>query len=333
VIQTSETRSDSAHSNPILLAIYREVRVGMVVVMVMLAAAVLVERISATRLQSALSEYYYTSAHSIFIAALLALSTLFFVYKGRNDTEDALLTLAGVCTFTAALVPQAWPVKLYGSNDLRDFNPQSVIQPNIWAIVIALVLGWSLLAWLHRRSPIQRTGRSLGGTLSLYFLRLVVAVGLITLIVPQFRPLFIANAHGVAGTLMIFSFIATAFCTAYVVGQQQESPHWRRYHWFYRVIAWVMLATLIGVVTAHLVNSNWLGDLFIIVLETLLILQFAAYWVVQTIELWDTPDPRHPLAERAPPQLSEVQTKSGRLREMKTEFAEARKEKNYQSLL
>jgi len=45
VIQTSETRSESAHSNPILLAIYREVRVGMVVVMVMLAAAVLVERI------------------------------------------------------------------------------------------------------------------------------------------------------------------------------------------------------------------------------------------------------------------------------------------------
>ncbi len=331
--QADETRSDRAHPNPILLAIYREVRVGMVVVMVMLAVAVLVERISATRWQTALSEYYYTSAHSIFIAALLALSTLFFVYKGRNDTEDALLTLAGVCTFTAALVPQAWPVTLYGPDDLKDYNPGPAIQPNIWAIVIALVLGWSLIAWQHRHSNIQRTRRSLGGTLSLYFLRLVVAVGLITLVVPRFRPWFIEYAHGVAGTLMIFSFIATAFCTAYVVGQQQDSPHWRRYHRFYRVIAWAMLATLIGVVTAHLVRPHLLGDLFIIVLETLLILEFAAYWVIQTIELWDTPDPRPPRPDDARHAPAEEPTKSGRLRGLRNELAEARREKKYMQLL
>lgn len=226
--RASETPSDRAHSTPTLLVIYRELRVAMVVVMVMLAAAVIAERRSATGWQSALSEYYYTSAHSIFIAALLALSTLFFVYKGRNDTEDALLTLAGVCTFTAALVPQQWPVKLYGPDGLKDYGPGPAIQPNIWAIVIALVLGWSLMLWQYRHSHSQRT-RSPGGTLSLYFLRLVVAVGLITLVVPCFRPLFLKYAHGVAGTLMIFSFIVTVFCTAYVVGQG-ESPHWRRYH-------------------------------------------------------------------------------------------------------
>ena len=53
----------------------------------------------------------------------------------------------------------------------------------------------------------------------------------------------------------------------------------------------VMLVTLIGVVTTHLVLRR--DDLlWILVLETLLILEFAAYWVVQTIELWDTPDLR-----------------------------------------
>jgi len=123
-----------------------------------------------------------------------------------------------------------------------------------------------------------------------------VAVGLITLIVPQFRRLFIANAHGVAGTLMIFSFIATAFL------------HGVRRRATARVATLAPLSLVLPgdclgdagdakleLSTAHLVNSNWLGDLFIIVLETLLILQFAAYWVVQTIELWDTPDPRPPL--------------------------------------
>ena len=149
--QPSDTGGHSRQPTPILLVMYRELRIAMVVVMVMLVAAILLERRSASRFQSALSEYYYTSAHSIFIAALLALSTLFFVYKGRNDTEDALLTLAGVSTFTAALVPQRWPVEVWGWEELNDFNPGPAIQPNFTAIVIALVLGWSLMLWQHRR--------------------------------------------------------------------------------------------------------------------------------------------------------------------------------------
>jgi hypothetical protein len=329
VNQSSETGSDSAHPTPMLLAIYREIRVGMAVVMVMLAAAVLVERIRATRLQSALSEYYYTSAHSIFIATLLALSTLFFVYKGRNDTEDALLTLAGVCTFTAALVPQGWPVKVYGPDGLKDYNPGPAILPNVYAIAAALVLGWVLVWWQRRRNRSRQT-RSLGGTLSLYFLRLVVAVGLIALVVSPDG--FIKHAHGAAGTLMIFSFIATVFCTAYVVGQQGE----RRYQRFYRATAVVMLVTLIAVVTAHLVLRDWMGDLWIIVLETLLILEFAAYWVVQTIELWDRPDPREGLPDGARRRLAEgrgLRRLRNELDQARNELAEARQKPSGQRLL
>ena len=66
--------------------------------------------------QGALSEYFYTSAHSIFIASLLGLATLFFVYRGSSDTESALLTLAGVAALTAALVPQ-------GKNDIDHCTP------------------------------------------------------------------------------------------------------------------------------------------------------------------------------------------------------------------
>jgi hypothetical protein len=329
VNQSSDTDSYSPHTTPITLAIYRELRVGMVVVMVMLAAAVVVERISATRWQSALSEYYYTSAHSIFIAALLALATLFFVYKGSNDTEDALLTLAGVCTLIAALVPQGRPL-LYGRADLPpEYNVESVIQPNVWAVVIALVLGWSLMLWQRRHNHTKQT-RSPGGTLSLYFLRLTVALGLITLVF--FRHGFNEYAHGIAGTLMIFSFIATVFCAAYVVGRQEESPHRHRYHWFYRVIAVVMLVTLIAVVTLHLVRPHWMGELWIIVLETSLILEFAAYWVVQTIELWDTPDRRERLPEHARKRLAEGGTKRG-LAGLKSELVQARKERPGQRLL
>src|SRR3954469_9767838 len=87
-------------------------RIGLGVTAVMLAASMIIQSTYMRRLsdkqcvQGALSEYFYTSAHSIFIAALLGLATLFFIYRGTCDTENALFKLGGIAAFVAALVPQ-----------------------------------------------------------------------------------------------------------------------------------------------------------------------------------------------------------------------------------
>jgi hypothetical protein len=330
--QSSDTDGHSPRPTPITLAIYRDLRVGMVVIMVMLAAALVIDTISAMHPQSTLSAYYYTSAHSIFIAALLALSTLFFVYKGSSDTEDALLTLAGVCALIAALVPQGRPYPFRESFLPQDYNIEPVIQRNVWAVVVALVVGWLLMWWQHRHNDTQPM-RSAGGTVSLYFLRLIVLLGLIALVIPHFRPLFNRYAHGLAGILMLSAFIATTFCTAYVVGREDEAtPHRRRYQVLYWVIAWLMLVTLILVVAVHRVQPRWLGVLWVLVIETLLILEFAAYWVVQTIELWNTPDRRELLPEDTRNRLAEGRTTRG-LRGLKSELVEAMKGHRGQRLL
>jgi hypothetical protein len=335
VNQLSDTGSASPQPTPITLAIYREIRVGMAVIMVMLAAAIVIDGINAGRLQKALSEYFYTSAHSVFIAALLALSTLFFVYKGSNDTEDALLTLAGVCTLIAALVPQVRPEVFSPYGLPQDYKVEAVVLPNVGAVVVALGLGWSLMWWQHRHKQTKQK-RSPGGTVSLYFLRLVVVVGLIALVVavlvPSFRPLFNTSAHAIAGTLMILSFICTVFCAAYVVRQQEESRHRRRYLVFYWVMVIVMLVTLIAVVTLHIARPRLLGELWIFVLESLLILEFATYWVVQTIELWDTPDRMERLRKDARDRLAERPTKRGR-DGLKAELVEAMNYPRGQKLL
>lgn len=327
--QPCDTGSSSQQPTPIPLVVYRELRIGMVVIMVMLGAGVIIDRISAPHWQMALSEYFYTSAHGVFIGALLALTTLFFVYKGRSDTEDAFLTLAGVCTFTAALVPQV-PPEVFPQKGLpKDFKVENFVLPNVWSVVVALVLGWALALLQYRLTHSQQT-RSPGGRLALYFLRLVVAVGLIALLVawriPSFQPLFVKSAHGVAGTLMIFSFIVTVLCAADIAGREQESesPHRHRYRCIYRVIAVLMLVTLIAVVILHLVlKDNW--RLWIIALESVLTLEFAAYWVVQSIELWDSPDPRERLPEHARPPLPEGRTKRD-LRGLKDELVQARQD-------
>jgi hypothetical protein len=311
---------------PITLAIYRDVRVGMVVIMVMLAAALVIDTISATHPQSTLSAYYYTSAHSVFIAALLALSTLFFVYRGSSDTEDALLTLAGVCALIAALVPQNRPDSFREAFLPQDYKIEPIIQPNVWAVVIALVLGWLLKWWQHQNNDTQPI-RSAGGTASLYFLRLVVLLGLIALVVPPLRHYFLDCAHGIAGVLMLSAFIVTVFHAAYLVGREEESPHRHRYQLFYWVIAGLMLVTLIAVFTLHLGGSDW-G----ILIESALILEFAAYWVVQTIELWDSPDRRERLPEDARNRLAERLTTRGP-KGLKSALVEARNDRSGPRLL
>lgn len=353
VNQSGDTASHSPRPTPIALAIYRDLRVGMVVIMVMLAAALVIDTISAKHPQSTLSAYYYTSAHCVFIAALLALSTLFFVYRGSSDTEDALLTLAGVCALVAALVPQGRPSPVGGAVRLsgvfadafddaavresflpQDYNVEPVIERNVWAVVVALVLGWLLLWWQHRHNDTQAI-RSAGGTLSLWLLRLIVLLGLIALVVPHFRPIFNHYAHGAAGFLMLFAFIATVIHAAYLAGQEDESnsPQRHRYQLIYCVIAGVMLVFLIAVVTLHFVRPNWwMGDLEIIVLESVLVLLFAAYWMVQTIELWDSPDRRERLPEAARNRLAQGRTTRG-LNGLKCELFDPTKETRDERLL
>jgi hypothetical protein len=315
VNQSSGTGGQGPHPIPITLVIYRDLRVGMVVLMVMLAAGVIIEKRSATCWQSAISAYYYTSAHSIVIAALLALGTLFIVYKGSTDTEDALLTLAGVCTLIAAMVPQGRPSPLCGQADLpKEFEPAML--PNVYAVVIALSLGWAAIQVQHWFAGTRQT-RSPVGILSLCVFWLIMALGLIALLF--FPDKFLEYAHGAAGTLLLSAFIATAFCTAYVVGREDPStPHRRGYQLWYWGIAFLMLGTLIFVVFLHLRHPSWLGEVWLLVIEAALILEFALYWLVQTAELWDTPDRRELLS-----QATRNQTKHG-LKGLKSDLAQAR---------
>jgi hypothetical protein len=307
--KSNEPASHSPRLVPITLAVYRDLRVGMVVIMVMLFAAIVIEKLSATCWQLAISAYYYTSAHSIVIATLLALGALFIMYKGSSDTEDALLTLAGVSALIAAMVPQGRPTPLCGRADLpAAYNVEAAIRPNVWAVVIGLLLGWGLVLWQSRRNRTRQT-RSPGGTLSMWLFWLIMALGLIAFIFD--KKLFEEQAHGVAGFLLLSSFIATVFCTGYLVKREDDSKSSHRlgYQRFYRTIAVVMLATLVAVVTGHLVRHGW--ELWVLVVEALLILEFAAYWGVQTIELWDTPDRRDRLPDDDQRQLAQGRTEGG----------------------
>ena len=133
-----------------ILDTYRYLRGGMAVMIVWLGTAVLIERWHATCWQTSISAYYFTSAHSVFVAALCVIGAMLIVYQGSNDTEDVLLNLAGILAFIVGMVPTSRPLLFCGSADLN-IGGQSAIA-NVWSVVIALVVSRAASWWLHHRT-------------------------------------------------------------------------------------------------------------------------------------------------------------------------------------
>lgn len=277
------------------LETYRFLRGGMTVMILMLGTAVILERLHATCWQTSISAYYFTSAHSVFIAALCAIGAMLIVYKGSNDTEDVLLNLAGILAFIVAMVPTSRPVLLCGNADLS-IGGQSVTA-NVWAVTIALVASRAASWWMYRHTG-TAPRRSTLGKVATWAQRAVLVVGIATfVVVPTW---FTANAHGVAAVVMFSAIILTVLITAFVAGNQDDSkcPHRRRYQEIYQAISAAMGLTLIAAVVLHQVLDGF--NHAILVVEAALIVEFAAYWMVQTIELWGTPT-RDPLMAEPDP--------------------------------
>ena len=265
---------------------YRYLRGGIPVMLVMLGVALIIERAHATCWQTSISAYYFTAARGVFVGAVCAIGTLLIVYKGSKDTEDVLLNLAGILAFVVAFVPTSRPVLLCGDSAMDAGAVSSGASlGNVWALVVALVVARVASWWMYRRTGTDR-GRSPLAEVAVWVQRGVLAVGLVTLIVvPDW---FVANAHGVAAVAMFVAFIGTVLINAFMAGRQDDDkcPHRKAYHRFYQAISLAMVLTLVAAVTAHLVLSGF--NHAVLVVEVALIVEFGAYWLVQTVELWNT---------------------------------------------
>ncbi|WP_237572922.1 hypothetical protein [Mycolicibacterium lacusdiani] len=262
---------------------YRYLRGGMAVMIVLLGAAVVAERVGADCWQTTISDYYYTSAHAVFIASVCAVGAMLIVYKGSNATEDVLLNFAGTLAFVVAMVPTTRPDLLCGPIRLSIGDDAAV--RNVWAVVVALVVSRVASWWMYRRTGTTRERPPLANAAT-WLQRVVLGVGVVTLVAaPEW---FRANAHGVAAVAMFASIIATVLITAFVTGNQDRAkcPQRRRYQAAYRVIAAAMALALGTAVVLHLVLDGF--NHAIIVIEAALILLFGVYWLVQTVELWGT---------------------------------------------
>jgi hypothetical protein len=277
---------------------YRYLRGGMVVMVALLAAAILLNSLPEDCWQSSISAYYYTTVRNVFVAVLCCLGVMLIAYKGSRDTEDVLLNLAGTLAFFVAFVPTMLPEEPRCQQILPTAEDKwAAIENNFGAAIIALLIAVALIGLVYLIDKQSRSQTSYWGN----WLRVVSAFVIIGFVLAFFAApaKFEFAAHWIAAVLLFVCIGAVVFLNAYLLTKQDEEGQDRarldKYRGIYRVIAWAMVGSVLAAVvigiargSGHLQSEGW--NIPVFALETVLLLEFAIFWAVQTVELWNVPD-------------------------------------------
>jgi hypothetical protein len=268
---------------------YRYLRISMVGVVVLLAASVILERSDVNCWQTSISAYYYTPVRAIFVGGLMAIGLCLIVIKGSTPFEDATLNVAGMLAPVVAVVPTSnvgacWsveprPLPVTADGTLAEWVVANV-DNNITALLIAGIGG--LLAAAVIASVATRNMRAIaevgepGTRFGLLVAMLLLIGGAIA-----FRAWddFDTKAHSIAAIAM-FGFLAASI--AGNAWQRKGRPDARIYFWLYAGIA---AAMVVSAAAMFALKGDW--EHMVFVLEATEITLFAAFWLVQTQELWN----------------------------------------------
>ena len=269
---------------------YRYLRIAPIISVVMLLTAVAIQRTRADCWQTSISAYYFTAAHSAFVATLCAIGVGLIVYKGNSDTEDVILNFAGFFAFIVAMSPTARET-VCGPGLPVDYDVMSGTRNTVLAVIITSVLAEVARIVVDRSSHKEPPS---------FWARVTTVIGwfLVALEVVAFfvwPEQFQARAHSISAVGMFLGIIGVVIANARTVPLRTTDLRFRT---AYVVIAWTMTLTLVGVIVVHLVLSGF-GHAVILV-EVLLIVEFAAFWGLQTAELWGGEGPDHAVGDVTP---------------------------------
>ncbi|MFG6504320.1 hypothetical protein [Microbacterium sp. P05] len=271
---------------------YRYVRLALIAVLVFLAVGIAVQVARDGALPS-VSAAYYTSSRDVFVGALCAVSVALFALSGRS-LEQALLDLAAVFAPVIALVPTtviptAVPGLAATCPDARACVPDTLLPTVSTSVTSLLVFGVLGIAGALILARVQGTlGRGVGATAAAAAL-IVIGGGAWWLLD---APGFTRAAH-VSAAVAFFVLIATV---AALAALRPVGVHDRRRRWL-RVAYALIAAGIVGALALNLVAvaatepTAIAGIPLFFLGEALALALFAAFWVVQTVELWNEPDP------------------------------------------
>lgn len=288
-----------------VLSTYRHLRLAMVLVLGMLLVAVLLRAGTAPGVcfEGSISAYYFTSVRAVFVGSLCALGTCLIVYRGNRDAEDVALNASGALAFVVAFVPTAVPndmgVACSASNVPGAGQIDVAVNNNMAAYGVTAAVALVLASVVTFRSA--TAGRA--PRVALLVMGAVLLAGIAAYV--AWPEGFRERAHSLAALGTFAGILSVVALNALGARERVEGRGSdERFRAAYGLIAAVMLVAGTGLIAAHLAVPGWRhGVLWI---EAVLLLLFMAFWMVQTVELWnhtrrDAPPaaPSHPLLSRS----------------------------------
>ena len=270
---------------------YRYLRLAMLTLIAMLAASIGIEWWQAGRdcFQHSISGYYYNPAQAIFVSTLVAIGVCMVALKGNTEWEDILLNAGGMLVPVVGFVPtpgkgacRSVPVTL------RDTSAD--IANNMGALFVAgglglaITTGIAIAAWrAGKATSAERRPWDHRQTLGLVLATVVLGCGIAWF--SWNRAGFTKGAHYTAAIALFVCIIGVAILNAKGFDRQRLGARRMRlpYANRYSVIAVGMVASAVGIGL-----WKWLvgWDHAVLWIEGVLIAFFAAFWLIQTQELW-----------------------------------------------
>ena len=251
---------------------WRYLRLAMVALVIGLAISIAYEYFSThpNCFRESISAYYYTPVHNFFVAVLMSVGVCLFCLKGSTELEDTLLNLAGMLAPVVALVPNTPDDKCY--SEVVAVKNLAAIENNVTALIAVGGFGLVVLAVLAIWSGPSRTEAIGYGVAALV---VGIAAGVFW---GGDRDVFVEHAHYWAAIPM-FVFIIAVVCINAVAYRPKPARSPRNP---YSAIGVAMVACVPLAVLAK--RLGW--DHTVLALEGALIVLFAAFWFIQTVELW-----------------------------------------------
>lgn len=264
---------------------YRYLRVALAALVVLLFAAVVIEWLATGGdcLQSSISAYYYTPARAVFVGVLVTMGVCLIALKGSTEPEDVLLNFAGMLAPGVAFVPTSGAGGCSSvTADAGDVGAD--VANNMQAVFVAGVVVAAVVVVMARVDAAERT---LGAweQVGIAVTVLVLGGGAVWFYVD--RDTFLEHAHGAAAVPMFLALVVVVWLNGRhvqeTVREGVRPPTESRYVPIYRGIAIGMLVALGATVAISLATRSTSVVFWV---EVVLITLFAAFWVVQTVELW-----------------------------------------------
>ena len=264
---------------------YRYLRLAMLGMLVLLGAGVLIERghNEAGCFQPSISDYYYTPAQAVFVGSLITIGICMIALKGSTEWEDILLNLGGMLAPVVAFVPTPAGATCSSVPDIAPDIAANVAN-NIPALFIAGAAGVVtviVLAWRDRAGA--RSHWNHRHTIGI-LVALAVLLGGFAWFLWE-RESFIGNAHYAAAFPLFGAIVAVAVINARELTRDRTGAmatgHVVRNRYFVVASLMVVLPVL-----EWLVSTVVTWNHVVLWAETTVLVLFAAFWALQTQELW-----------------------------------------------